>query len=91
MKNLFLILSLVLIVSCCAPDTNPDDNIDTNSTEKIEDQPRMATITLYYLDGTTKVIKHKWAKVHNYDGYIKIAYENEIFIHVGDYDLTYDR
>lgn len=94
MKNLFLILSMALVVSCCAPASNPDDNIDSYSgKEEVVEQPKMATVTLYYKDGTTKVIEHEWGKTYNYDNYVKFYYEESetVFEHHGEYDITYDR
>lgn len=94
MRKLILILSLGAMVACCVPaSTNPDDNIDSKSSKKevVEEKTRMATVTLYYLDGTSKVIEHEWSNTTNYDSYVRFVYDDKIIEHHGQYDISYDR
>ena len=87
MKRIFLIISLILVVSCCVPiEKNPDDNIEYTPVE----QPRMVTITCYYPDGSTKVIT---CKLHDVDldaRYVKINQGDKCFVYVGEYSAIYD-
>ena len=92
MKNLFILLVLTFMVSCCAAPTNPDDNIDGyESNKEVVKKPRMATVTLFYEDGTSKVIKHEWSNTYNTDCYVKFVSDDNVFIHYGTYDITYDK
>lgn len=94
MKNLLVIFALALMVSCCVPASdNPDDLIGGSSatTAEVVPTPRMSTVTLFYQDGTNKVLEHPWNEVYINDRCVKFVYDDTYFIHYGEYDITYDR
>ena len=97
MKKILVLLLSVVTFACCTPQSgNPDDNIrqgkkTTETTKPVVEAPKHYTLILHFIDGTQKEIQDTYDHIYPDSKYIKIVKGDVIFIHVGQYNITYER